>query len=160
MLNTALEICADESRIHAFLLRNSSLFSPPLSARVDLGDYAKKLSKKALNIFLTHLDQDVAHAAVYVNGSIENPAFLSSFCIDHLHQRKGLGSQLLEYVLRQCERHGISQIDLEVSIESFNARSFYAHHGFEEITQDGSVMKMRKMVSASTSPVHPQQHSK
>jgi ribosomal protein S18 acetylase RimI-like enzyme len=136
----------DEGRINVFLIRNSDYFSPPLSSRINIVEYAKKLADKAINIILTRGGIDLGHAAIYLN----NPpkAFLSSFCIDHDHQRKHLGGVLMEEVVKTCSYSQIAFIELEVSITNAKARSFYLKHGFEPYAENHEIVYMRKQLAA------------
>jgi len=48
-------------------------------------------------------------------------------------QRRGLGSELLVFVIRLAREHGASTVYLEVRASNIAGRALYARHGFAEI---------------------------
>jgi ribosomal-protein-alanine N-acetyltransferase len=48
-------------------------------------------------------------------------------------QRRGLGGELLAFVLRLAREHGAATVYLEVRISNMAGRALYARHGFAEI---------------------------
>lgn len=144
MLTFHTIISTDESRIAEFLLRNSDFFSPPLASRINIIEYAKKLADKAFNIILTGGGIDLGHAAIYLNKPPK--AFLSSFCIDHNHQKKNLGETLMQNIINTCAACKIECIELEVSITNIKARSFYLKHGFKPYAENHECFYMSKII--------------
>ena len=60
-------------------------------------------------------------------GEITNVAVLSS------KRRKGLGKQMMEYMLADCEKEGINQFVLEVRCSNAPAIALYENMGFHVI---------------------------
>lgn len=131
-----IEILTDnsEDRIFDFLCRCEKYFVPKLSEKVDVCQYAKKLSRNAENIFISIISDgtcfDVGHAAVYINDTEYNRAFISSFCIDMIEQGSGLAFTLMERVEDKVRSSGMYSLCLEVSEVNKRAVRFYEKYGF------------------------------
>lgn len=68
------------------------------------------------------------------------------------YKRKGVGSRLLEEVVKDAKEKGFERLTCEASI---TAKNFYQNHGFEVIKQvwhenDGTEMKAFKMMKELT----------
>lgn len=120
---------SDATRILAHLRRCDQAFSPPLSARVDLGDYAAKLAAKALSVEALDHGLIVGLAAYYVDIPARS-IFLSNLSVDPVWQRRGLAQALLDAVIVRGKEHGLSSLVLEVSQDNIAAKSLYAKRGF------------------------------
>lgn len=124
-------ISNDENRINRFLEVADSYFFPALSTRVDISAYSRKLSKNALNIFICNPEEDIAHAAVYVNDEVEFIAFLSTICVLPNFQGQGYASKLLNLCIEHARQKGMHFFDLEVDINNKDAILFYRRKEFE-----------------------------
>lgn len=124
-------ICNDDNRIKRFLEVADFYFFPPLSTRVDISTYSKKLSENALNIFICNPEEDIAHAAVYVNDEVEFIAFLSTICVLPNFQGQGYASKLLNLCIEHARQKGMHFFDLEVDINNKDAILFYRRKEFE-----------------------------
>ena len=60
-------------------------------------------------------------------------AHLLNLSIAAAQQRRGLGSELLEFVIRLAREHGAGTLYLEVRASNAAGRGLYACHGFAEI---------------------------
>lgn len=121
----------DAARIGVFLRRADALFAPPLSRRVDIGRYAEKLARHAVNLFAVDGALDRGHAAIYVNDALGRAAFLSSICVLPEYRSDGVAALLLQACLEQARRHGMGEVRLEVARDNARAIAFYRRHGFE-----------------------------
>ncbi len=144
MLTVTIVNSNDANRIANFLARNSICFIPPLCERINLFDYANKLSQKAVNIFLIYGEIDVGHAGFYVNKPPS--AFLSTFCIDYAFKGMSLGDKLLLEVIITCKEYHCQNIYLEVSLKNKIAQKFYTSKGFSVVSTNGEVRVMTREV--------------
>lgn len=135
----------DAARILAFLQANDNCFVPPLSSKVNLETYAKKLAANAVNLFLLGdtLD-DIGHAAVYVNSGATS--FLSSFCLQPGAHGTGASVYLLKEVYRCCLNENSVLLELEVDALNSKAVRFYQKHGFRLFNKLSNSQLMRKSI--------------
>lgn len=120
-----------ESRIFGFLRNVDCDFCPPLSSRVDLAEYAKKLSLCATNLFAISRGVDVGHVAFYSNDLINKRAFLSSVSLKKEVRGSGLALYLLEEVFSRCKSDGAGSVYLKVDERNARAVEFYRKNGFK-----------------------------
>lgn len=137
----------DETRILAFLQANDDSFSPALSTKVNLKNYAKKLSSNAVNLFLLSENSfDAGHAAVYINNG--DTSFLSSFCLQKTEHGTGAALCLLNDVYRCCLNENSALLELEVDSSNTRAIRFYQKHGFSVFKHLSNSLLMRKSLDA------------
>lgn len=129
-MNYSFDISSCKERVFGFLQRADAEFSPPLSYRVDLYDYSKKLAKEAINIFIISNGSDVAHAAFYCNDRIDRVAYLSSIAVISDYQGLGIAEELLTMVFNKCVAVKMRFIRLEVDPRNVKAVKFYHKLGF------------------------------
>lgn len=130
---TAFTIDNNNKSIYAFLHKADSSFQPPLSKRLSITDYAKKLADHAQNIFAVRSNKNVAHAALYVNDLEHHKAFLSSIAVLPEFCNQGIGEQLMLECFSCAKAHGMKYLVLEVSHESTKAIALYKRNGFTSI---------------------------
>ena len=124
-------ICNDETRIKRFLENADSYFFPALSSHVDISAYSRKLSKNAVNLFIHNGEEDIAHAAVYVNDEVEFKAFLSTICVLPNFQGRGYASKLLNLCMEHAKQEGMLFFELEVDNNNKDAILFYKRKEFK-----------------------------
>ena len=59
-------------------------------------------------------------------------AHISSLAVDPAHQRQGIGTALLEEMLRQLDGMGIHQIRAETRLSNDHVQKLFLEHGFQE----------------------------
>ena len=64
---------------------------------------------------------------------IKNEAHLVTFAVHPSFRRKGLGSRLLQHLLKKIERQSLGKITLEVRSSNSTAQEFYQKLGFKRI---------------------------
>lgn len=76
----------------------------------------------------------------YVEGTHEkwnNRYRISNICIfDEVHRRKGIGSKLMQRILRTAKESGARMVVLEIQTCNEKAIAFYKKHGFQIIGFD------------------------
>lgn len=135
--------CSSKSeQIREHLLRCDGEFHPPLSARVAIADYARKLHDRATTFEAWEGDNLVGLVALYVDepGAL---AYLSNVSVEAAHARRGIASRLLDDAIEFARDRLIRQISLEVAHHATNALGLYAKFGFEVFDATTPVVKMR-----------------
>ena len=108
-------------------------FVPPLSSRVDLVDYAAKLSDKAVSFEAWQDNVLVGMVNTYLNDISKQIGFITNVSILKQCAGKGVASTLLQIGLEHARNLGFSMIRLEVSRKNNAAIRLYSRAGFKEI---------------------------
>ena len=82
-------------------------------------------------------------------------AQINFFAINHKYRKKGFGTYLMNYLIKECERLNISKLFLEVSHNNFIAEKFYSRFNFSTVGirrnyyEDGSdaLLKEKKLTT-------------
>lgn len=106
-----------ETRAHAF----------PWSEKT----FASNQGERYLNYRLTVDDEMVAFAITQV---VLDEATLFNIAVDPAWQRRGLGRQLLEHLIRELEARDVLTLWLEVRASNKGAIALYESLGFNEAT--------------------------
>lgn len=129
-------------RIHEHLLRCDGDFHPPLSARVDIAAYARKLHDRAFTFEAWEGDVLIGLVAIYVDKPAAT-AHVSNVSVEARHARRGIGSRLLADAIAFARERRVGQISLEVARDATAAVGLYAKHGFKVLDTAAPVVKMR-----------------
>ncbi|TCL59372.1 ribosomal protein S18 acetylase RimI-like enzyme [Kineothrix alysoides] len=140
------EPSADLQRLYNFLMKMDSYMVPPLSERVCIKDYAKKLSEYADIFYVQTGEIDCGHCAIYMNQKEES--YISSFGVLPEYQGLGAGSLLMQNVLQNATGQGIRKISLEVHKDNKKALRLYSSMGFKSMEIEGEFIKMVKELHA------------
>lgn len=83
--------------------------------------------------YLAALDGDevIGYAGLAVVPPDE--AWVQNVAVRRDHQRHGVGRALLEALLAEADRRGVSKVLLEVAVDNAPAQKLYAAYGFEQI---------------------------
>ena len=131
---------SDAKRLLDFLKESDSMFHPKLSERVDIRQYAEKLSEHAELFYVFADGKDVANCAVYMNQG--DTCFISSFAVDQNMQRSGIGTILMQAVIREGIKKNKKSIELDVYVCNHAGICFYISQGFQKKSENGKWMKM------------------
>ena len=82
-------------------------------------------------------------------------AQINFFAINHKYRKKGFGTYLMNYLIKECEKLNISKLFLEVSHNNFIAEKFYSRFNFSTVGirrnyyKDGSdaLLKEKKLTT-------------
>ena len=127
-------------RIESQLWLLDSIFLPPLSERVNIKEYAGKLSQKAYIVYARE-KEDLGHCAIYINEG--GMAFISSFGVRKEFHCNNIGSLMMQKVKEICLRMHCKEIVLEAYKENGRAVYFYQKHEFEIFEESMKWYKMR-----------------
>lgn len=121
---------ASEAQIAEHLLRCDTDFVPPLSGRVEISDYAKKIASKATRFEAWSGDKLVGLVAAYCNDWEQRVAHITSVSV----LREWMGQGVAAHLVGQCVEHakvsGMRQISLEVANDNAPAIGLYEKSGF------------------------------
>lgn len=132
MTDAAIEYArsrASEKQVLDHLLRCDERYHPPLSQRVDISEYARKLHTRAETLEAWHAGNLVGVVAIYINEAT-GEAFISSVSVDATFSGRGIGSSLVGDAIALARSRGTDAIALEVSPQSPHAVQVYMKHGF------------------------------
>ena len=123
--------------VHAHLTRCDADFTPPLSARLDLGDYAAKLAERAARFEAWDGDRLVGLVAAYVTpGSPE--AFISNVSVVSELRGRGVAAALVADCIDRARGSGAAALTLEVATADAAAGRFYEKLGFTGRDPEGA----------------------
>jgi ribosomal protein S18 acetylase RimI-like enzyme len=123
----------------------NSHFIPPLSSKVSIEDYAKKLLINAERYEAWMFDRLVGLVAVYMNNPMKEKAFITNVSVLPDCTGRGIAANLINESISKTRAEGFGKIMLEVSNSNFAAINLYKKLNFEIIWQDKSdTLKMLK----------------
>ena len=115
--------------IHAHLTRCDADFTPPLSERLDLGEYAAKLAEQAARFEAWDEGRLVGLVAAYVTpGGPE--AFISNVSVVPELRGHGVAAALVADCIDRARGSGAAKLTLEVATADRAAGRFYEKLGF------------------------------
>lgn len=117
-------------------------FEPVLSGRVDLDEYAEKLSRKAITFEAWEGDRLVGLVAGYFNDLTAREGFITTVSTHPEFTGRGSASALMAMALRYAADHGFEALSLEVGTHNQPALNLYQKWGFERIGTSGEMIRM------------------
>ena len=135
---------ATEAEIAEHLSLCDAAFVPPLSARIEIKDYAKKISGKAMRFEAWDRGQLTGLVAAYCNDSASRTAYITSVSVLRGWMGKGIASQLLERCIKHVAEFGFDRIELEIDRQNVAAARLYVKMGFivSEVSCRTTFMKL------------------
>jgi 2-polyprenyl-3-methyl-5-hydroxy-6-metoxy-1,4-benzoquinol methylase len=136
--------CASVSEIYDFLKSCDADFVPPLSSRVNIAEYAKKISQNG-NLFEAWWeDKLIGLVALYCNDKENGIAHITNVNVMRSFMRGGIATKLVHSAIELAKSSKMQQIYLEVAINNSSARRFYELIGFTSSvsSDDKIIMKM------------------
>ena len=110
----------------------------------------KKEGIKVFGILLSNL-----LIGICVFHVVLDEAQINFFAINHKYRKRGFGTYLMNYLIKECEKLNISKLFLEVSHNNFIAEKFYSRFNFSTVGirrnyyKDGSdaLLKEKKLTT-------------
>lgn len=133
---------ASEKQVLDHLLRCDGRYHPPLSRRVDIAEYARKLHTRAERLEAWHADDLVGMVAIYLDEAAGG-AFISSVSVDDAFAGRGIGSRLVGDAIALARSRGSGTVALEVSPQSPAAIRVYLKHGFRVSADHPDTLRMQ-----------------
>ena len=139
---------ATELEVLSFLLFCDEDFVPPLSTRVDLAVYAKKLTRHAILYESWSGGDLIGLVAMYCNKET-NSAFISNVNVKQKFARYGIASELVRRSIEHASSSGMQQVTLQVAISNLKAIKLYEKIGFDFFSESASTMNMSLLIERS-----------
>lgn len=117
--------------VRAFLLETDDEFPTPLSARVNIDAYAKKLAEFSEFSFCRDGESIIGMISCYTN---RPPlGYMTHACVKKQYQARKVFSKLFQQLRDNAKERGILRFQLEVDADNSNARRIYEHYGFRDV---------------------------
>lgn len=131
---------SDMASVLAHLQAHDAAFQPPLSSRVNLADYARKLATHAVRFEAWADDDLIGLVAVYCNAPDQGTAFVSNVSVLASHARQGIARHLMQSAITHVLKLGFANLRLDVDRRATAALRLYLSLGFQPMAEaDGSV---------------------
>lgn len=126
------------------LVRCDKLFNTPLSKKVDMLEYSKKIFTLASRVEYWDGMELRGLIAIYLNDFNSLKAFITNVTIENNLQSQGLGSKMLNVAFNLAVEKGFKVVSLEVDSKNIRAIRFYETNGFVIIRKVNSNYLMGK----------------
>ena len=93
--------------------------------------WANEFNKEGINVYGILLSDLLVGICVFQ--IVLDEAQLNYFVINKKFREKGFGSNLMNYLIKKCEKLNISKLFLEVSKSNINAEKFYSSFNFSTV---------------------------
>jgi ribosomal protein S18 acetylase RimI-like enzyme len=153
-MSDAVEFSLDRAtvtEIAAHLSRCDGDFVPPLSSRVEIGSYARKLGHRATRFEAWTEGALVGLLAAYFNDVTRRTAYITSVSVEKPLQRAGLAARLLAACTAQAARFGFESIELDADRDNVAAIALYTKSGFAVSSRRGRTVVMRLNIGRDVS---------
>ena len=121
---------ASGAELAEHLARCDADFLPPLSTRVEIADYARKMIAQAARFEAWSGGRLVGLVAMYCNDQERRIAYITSVSVLHEWTSKGIATRLMGQCIDHAEKSGMWQVSLEVANDNKPAISLYEKNGF------------------------------
>ena len=132
-----------ERDIRSHLSSCDRQFNPPLSDRVDIAEYSKKLRLSAFTFEAWSDESLVGLVAAYIN-TPDHSCFITSTSVLPEFSGRGIAARLLAACLKHAHAADAETASLEVSKDSHPAICLYRKLGFQVTGQREGFLKMRR----------------
>jgi ribosomal protein S18 acetylase RimI-like enzyme len=121
---------ASEAEISEHLTECDSDFTPPLSGRVEINNYAMKIANKAIRFEAWSDRKLIGLIAAYCNNQESRNAYITSVSVLREWTGKGIAAHLMNQCIEYVKAMGMRQISLEVANGNAHAIKLYKKTGF------------------------------
>lgn len=133
---------ATSDEIAEHLRKSDADFVPPLSGRVEILDYARKITNHATRFEAWAAGTLIGLVAVYNNDFEARIAHITSVSVIREWTGKGIASRLLAQCIEHAKASGMRLISLEVARDNGPAIKLYAKYGFIVNEAESPVARM------------------
>jgi ribosomal protein S18 acetylase RimI-like enzyme len=148
-MNTAIEYLLNKAsavQIAEHLSRCDADFVPPLSGRVEIKDYARKIVSNATRFEAWSGGTLVGLVAAYCNDREKRIAYITSVSVLREWTGKGIASHLMSRCVEHAKTSGMRQMSLEVAGGNAPAIELYEESGFIAGKADAPLITMVLML--------------
>ncbi len=129
MLNYSINL-ANATQISEHLRGCDSVFVPPLSDRIQIDAYTRKIVERAVRFEAWANSDLVGLVAAYCNDRESSIAFITNVSVTSWWQGKGIAMQLVENCINYVSAIGFTRIELKLDRRNMAAISLYKKKGF------------------------------
>ena len=90
--------------------------------------WANEFKKEGIKVFGLLLSDLLIGICVF--HVVLDEAQISFFAVNNSHRKKGFGTFLMNYLIKECKKLNIKKLFLEVSQNNFTAKKFYSRFDF------------------------------
>lgn len=123
--------CNQHEKILHFLLDVDSLLPTPLSTRVNISTYTKKILSNGTALVIQDNGKIVSAVMFYDNNHVEDRAYITLIATLQSYEGRGYGSLLLNKACEIAKSNGMYSIELETENSNIHAIKFYQKNGFK-----------------------------
>ncbi len=121
---------ASAEQIYKHLTYCDDDFSPSLSSRTNLKDYANKITTYAVRFEAWSNETLIGLIAIYCNDHETQTGFITHVSLYNQWTGSGIASYLLKQCIKYTKEKDLRSIKLQVSIKNKKAMKLYTKHGF------------------------------
>lgn len=132
----------NKKEVFEYLQKVDKDFPQPLSDRVDLFEYAKKMIDNGIVVLEKDRDKIMAMGVVYANDYDTGEAYWSMLSVCSEYSGRGLGKKIMNKICDICKEKGFKIVTLHTNISNTVAFRMYENRGFKVCERDGDRVKM------------------
>ena len=117
-------------QINAHLLCCDADFVPPLTDRVEIIDYARRIVSKATRFEAWSGNMLIGLVAAYCNDQETRIAYITSVSVLREWTKRGIAACLMKQCIDYAEKIGMRHISLDVAVDNTQAIKLYEKFGF------------------------------
>lgn len=125
---------------------NNSFVPEPLSVKVDLVSYAKKLADNSIHFSCFESLKLIGVTCCYMNDLDSKKAFISVTCVDPAFQGKGIGQKLTKLCEDEAVNMGFSFVEFEVHSQNTPSIKMHKKIGYYIDRKEKESFFMRKIL--------------
>ena len=126
-----VEPCNDIKILVKFLEQINGTLPTPLSQRVELNQYAQKVTENGNILAISKNNKIRAAILFYANDSNKKRAYITLIATTPQYKKSGYGSQLLNAAELKAQEAGMKYMTLETDFSNTQAIAFYAKRGYK-----------------------------
>lgn len=115
-------------QVRSFLGETDKEFEHPLSEKVDIEEYALKLSQYSSFSYCVEQGEMIGMISCYTNRP--PVGYISNVCVKYQYHGLGVFNSMFERLKEECVNLGINIIRLEVDNDNYVAQLVYLKNGF------------------------------
>ena len=137
----------NEAEISEHLSCCDDNFVPPLSSRVEIVSYAKKIETLAMRFEARAGSKLIGLVAVYCNDKTKGISYITSASVLREWMNQGIALCLIQQCAEYAKAIGMRQIELEVALENRPDIKLYAKSGFVATEANTPLVPMRLLLA-------------
>jgi len=124
-------------------------YVPPLSDRVVIDDYARKVAKQATRFEAWRTGGLVGLVAAYLPSAKGEPVFITDVSVVPEERGRHVASALLDECAAFARDRAVGRLRLEVDRRNAPAIGLYEANGFQPVGQAGDMVTMERVADGS-----------